>query len=124
MTKAYRLKPNQLHIEAYSAINFTPNILLKFPRCLKARKPIVQTFSFDDEDLSDLFDDADVDVDTNDKKKNNGFVVLMRLSHVPEYLVQGYDFKLLNKYSFLFSWERKWPEWMELMSDEEVLIRF
>ena len=41
--------------------------------------------------------------DINDKKKNNGFVVLMRLSHVPEYLVQGYDFKLLNKYSFLFS---------------------
>ena len=103
------------------------NIWLKFSPCLKARKPIVQTFSFDDDDLSDLFDDADIDFDVTDKKKNNGFIVLMRLSPIPEYLVQGYDFKLLNKYSF-FSWSL-WEKvtrvnGLMMSDDEEVLIRF
>ena len=82
-----------------------------------ARKPIAQTsFSFDDnDDLSDLFNDADDIIFDDDEKKNEGFIILMRLSHVPEYLVQGYDFKLLNKYFFIFLFVRKclWSEWMD-----------
>jgi hypothetical protein len=49
-------------------------------------------------DLSDLYLLSDEDeTEFEDTKKNEGFLVFLRLSPIPEYLVQGYDFKLLNK---------------------------
>lgn len=47
------------------------------------------------EQLSDLVDQLLDEEEEDDAKK--GFQVMLRLSPFPEYLVKGYDFKMLNK---------------------------
>ena len=47
------------------------------------------------EDLQSLVDSL-LDEEENDEET---FLILLRLSPIPKYLVKGYDFKMLNKYT-------------------------
>ena len=50
--------------------------------------------NFDDlEELQSLVDQV-----LNEKTEDNGFIVFLRLPTVPQYLVEAYDFKMLNRY--------------------------
>jgi hypothetical protein len=40
---------------------------------------------------------VDLFLDEEEEKKDDDFQIFLRLSPVPEYLVKGYDFKMLNK---------------------------
>ena len=50
------------------------------------------------EDLQELVEDL-LDEQEQDEEDEGRFQVFLRLSPIPEYLVKGYDFKMLNKYS-------------------------
>lgn len=52
-------------------------------------------FGLDFEDLEDL--QSLVDQVLSEKQEEEGFLVFVRLSPVPEFLVEGYDFKMLNR---------------------------
>ena len=50
--------------------------------------------NFDDlDDLQSLVDQV-----LSEKQAEEGFIIFLRLSPVPKYLVEGYDFKMLNRY--------------------------
>ena len=49
------------------------------------------------EDLQELVEDL-LDEQEQDEEDEGRFQVFLRLSPIPEYLVKGYDFKMLNKY--------------------------
>ena len=48
------------------------------------------------EDLQHLVDQV-----LSEKEDENGFLVFLRLAPVAKYLVEGYDFKMLNRYVVL-----------------------
>ncbi len=53
-----------------------------------------------DSDLSELQSLVDLFLDEQEEEEEidqNRFLVFLRLSPVPEFLVKGYDFKMLNK---------------------------
>ena len=54
------------------------------------------------EDLSALEDLQSLVASVLDEEENEeeSFLILLRLSPIPKYLVKGYDFKLLNKYIY------------------------
>ncbi len=53
----------------------------------------------DDSALSDLQSLVDLFLDQEEvEDEEDRFLVFLRLSPVPEYLVKGYDFKMLNKF--------------------------
>ena len=48
--------------------------------------------------LDDLQNLVDLFLDEEEsKKEEEGFLVFLRLSPIPKYLVEGYDFKMLNR---------------------------
>ena len=49
------------------------------------------------DDLQSLVDSLLLDVEENQEES---FLIFLRLSPIPKYLVKGYDFKMLNKYVF------------------------
>ena len=51
----------------------------------------------DESALEDLRTLVDLFLDVEEEKKDDDFLIFLRLSPVPEYLVKGYDFKMLNK---------------------------
>ena len=51
----------------------------------------------DESALEDLRTLVDLFLDEEEEKKEDDFLIFLRLSPVPEYLVKGYDFKMLNK---------------------------
>ena len=55
----------------------------------------------DEAALADLRSLVDLFLD-EEEKKDDDFLIFLRLSPVPEYLVKGYDFKMLNKQATLF----------------------
>ena len=62
----------------------------------KARQSLVDEYlglDFDDfEELQELVDEI-----LSEQSLEEGFLVFLRLSPVPKYLVEGYDFKMLNR---------------------------
>ena len=56
----------------------------------------------DESALEDLRTLVDLFLD-EEEKNDDDFLIFLRLSPVPEYLVKGYDFKMLNKQDSLFS---------------------
>ena len=55
----------------------------------------------DEAALADLRSLVDLFLD-EEEKKDDDFLIFLRLSPVPEFLVKGYDFKMLNKQATLF----------------------
>ena len=47
------------------------------------------------EDLQSLVDNL---LDAEENEEEEDFLIFLRLSPIPKYLVKGYDFKMLNKY--------------------------
>ena len=56
---------------------------------------LADEFGFDFDDLEEL--QALVDQVLNEKTDDEGFIIFLRLPTVPQYLVEGYDFKMLNR---------------------------
>ena len=46
------------------------------------------------EDLQSLVDNL---LDAEENEEEEDFLIFLRLSPIPKYLVKGYDFKMLNK---------------------------
>ena len=53
-------------------------------------------FGLDFDDLEEL--QSLVDQVLNEKTEDNGFIVFLRLPTIPQYIVEAYDFRLLNRY--------------------------
>lgn len=68
-------------------------------RKIKQEKPQLML-----EDLSALEDLKSLVDSLLDEEENDGeeFLIFLRLSPIPKYLVKGYDFKMLNKYIISF----------------------
>ena len=61
----------------------------------EARQTLANEFGLDFDDLEDL--QSLVDQVLSEKQHEDGFLVFLRLAPVPKYLVEGYDFKMLNR---------------------------
>ena len=51
----------------------------------------------DDAALEELQDLVDLFLDEEEETDDDSFLVFLKLATLPKYLVQGYDFKMLNK---------------------------
>ena len=56
---------------------------------------LADEFGFDFDDLEEL--QALVDQVLNEKTDDEGFIIFLRLPTVPKYLVEAYDFKMLDR---------------------------
>ena len=56
---------------------------------------LADEFGFDFDDLEEL--QALVDQVLNEKTDDEGFIIFLRLPTVPKYLVEAYDFQMLNR---------------------------
>ena len=63
---------------------------------VEARQNLQNEFGIDFDDLEEL--QSLVDQVLNEQKEDEGFLIFLRLASVPQYLVEGYDFKMLNRY--------------------------
>ena len=61
----------------------------------KARQTVFEELGLNFDDLDDL--QSLVDQVLSEKQEEEGFLIFLRLSSVPKYLVEGYDFKMLNR---------------------------
>ena len=67
----------------------------------KARQSVFEELGLNFDDLDDL--QSLVDQVLSEKQAEEGFLIFLRLSPIPQYLVEGYDFKMLNRYVCLYS---------------------
>ena len=65
---------------------------------LKARQSVFDELGLNFDDLDDL--QSLVDQVLSEKQAEEGFLIFLRLSPIPQYLVEGYDFKMLNRYVY------------------------
>ena len=61
------------------------------------QQSLADEFGLDFDDLEEL--QSLVDQVLNEQTDDDGFLIFLRLPTVPQYLVEAFDFKMLNRYT-------------------------
>ena len=61
------------------------------------QQSLADEFGLDFDDLEEL--QSLVDQVLNEQTDDDGFLIFLRLPTVPQYLVEAFDFKMLNRYA-------------------------
>ena len=77
-------------------LNLVYVVLIFLSTWYEVRQNVADEFGLDFDSLEDL--QHLVDQVLSEKEDENGFLVFLRLAPVAKYLVEGYDFKMLNRY--------------------------